>query len=175
MFKKKYKPIEAKSKPKIVDDIWETHYTQLWIVEENQDAFYGYCVAVNKIEIIPDDLDKWICGYCNSTIQNSSFCLRCNAPRKSRKRKGNLHVYGYLPKARKLDDLKDRFSLEVHHGNYCDPTWYEKEHIILIASNCTVSKKWISELVSIRMDNACIVQLDLIIDAEISLRFQDDN
>lgn len=153
---------------------WTNRETRLWLIQDKQPE-YLHCAGLRSLEIMLDkSTPDWTCGYCGSYIKNETSCSHCNAPKSSRRRVATAEIYGYLPTAEILDDLKDLFLLEVHRGDCGRPDDYKSGRVILRLSDCKTVRKWINDLVIVRSDDEGLVELNLKINCTAVLFFSED-
>jgi hypothetical protein len=148
--------------------IWHTSNTRVWIIQKDIKTLV--LCGMSSVNFINDLKGGWYCGYCGSANESLN-CEKCDAPRKARRRKGSLLLFGALPLCQILDQLYDDFLIEVQHGICCDPRVHDPEKTILIASNCKINAKWIDDMIAAKPDDVCPVMLNLDIKCDISLRF----
>lgn len=152
-------------------DIWITYDSRLFVCFPDHCAELVVGCGVYSVILKTDKLKTWVCGYCGSTNLDSLNCSHCQAPRKSRVRKGELHIQGYLPLARILDDLHDDFRLVVANIKCDDPRVLREQDIIMNADRCKVVDKWIDCIVAMTSDENEVITLNLNVEADISIRF----
>ena len=153
---------------------WTNRETRLWLIQDEQPE-YLHCVGLRSLEIMLDkSASNWTCSHCGSYIENETSCSHCNAPKSSRRRVATAEIYGQLPPAKVLDELKDSFSFEVLRACYGRPDDYRNEYVILQLSDCKTTRKWINDLVILAFDDAGPVELNLRVNCNAALFFPED-
>lgn len=149
----------------------DNNYGRLFVLR-GDDCIYVPASGVYSVNIIPDNVECWVCGYCGSHNLRTLKCNHCNAPRKARNRNGDLTIQGYLPIAQILDELKDNFALHIMNNKCSDPRAYDYSSVVLIGKHCKVESKYIDCMVAMTPDENEVISLNLNVNCILSLRFE---
>ena len=152
---------------------WATPYTRLWMRFDNTTRYSGDIALEDILFAGSNNGDGWTCSYCSS--HNTALnCEHCNAPRKTRLRRGTAVLCGRLPSAAFLTEINDEFDMQVLHAECGNPVDYHDGKVIFMAQSCTIEETYIESLTVLTADDAMVISLCATITGIFSLHYDED-